>query len=267
MSYWLAALLSVCLAAGSDVEIIAHRGESADAPENTLAAFQLAWDRKLPAVELDVHLTKDEQLIVCHDGNTKRTGRESLVIKDSTVAELQKLDAGRWKGERWAGEIMPTLDEALATIPDDARCFIEVKVGPEAVPALVKSVNKSGKRPEQLVVISFNAKTIAEAKRQLPHLQAYWITGFKQDKETKAWSPTLPQVIEQAKAIKADGVDVSYNGPVDAEFVKAVKAAGLKFFVWTVDDPAIAQKFAGLGADGITTNKGGLLKQHFGVKK
>ena len=262
MTYLIVALLSACLAAGSDVEIIAHRGESADAPENTMAAFRLAWERKLPAIELDVYLTQDEQLIVAHDADTKRTTGTSLMIKQSTLAVLQKLDAGRWKGERWAGEKMPALDEALATIPDGARCFIEIKVGPEAVPALVKSVAKSGKRPEQLAVISFNAKTVAEAKRQLPNLQAYWITGFKQDKETKAWSPTVNQIIDQAMSIHADGVDVSYNGPVDAEFVKTVKATGLKFFVWTIDDPVVAQKFANFGVNGITTNKGGVLKQH-----
>jgi glycerophosphoryl diester phosphodiesterase len=102
---WL--LLFVVSAAAGDraraVEIIAHRGESADAPENTLAAFRLAWERRVTAIELDVHLTKDDRLVVCHDADTKRTTGETLTIAKSTLADLRTLDAGRWKGERWTG--------------------------------------------------------------------------------------------------------------------------------------------------------------------
>lgn len=246
-------------------EIVSHRGESADAPENTLAAFRLAWERKVPAIELDVHLTKDDRLIVCHDPDTKRTTGTSMVIAKSTLAELRTLDAGRWKGERWAGEKLPTLEEALATIPDGARCFIEVKVGPEAVPALVSAVDGSGKCPEQLAVIAFNAKTIAESKRRLPQFEAYWLSSFRQDKATGVWSPTVDELIEQAKSIKADGLDLSYQGPIDREFVQRVKAEKLKFFVWTVDDTTVARKFADLGVDGITTNRGAVLMQQLKV--
>ncbi|MBI5759272.1 MAG: glycerophosphodiester phosphodiesterase [Planctomycetales bacterium] len=249
----------------SATEIVAHRGESADAPENTLAAFRLAWERKVPAIELDVHLTKDDRLIVCHDADTKRTTGTSMLIAKSTLAELRTLDAGRWKGARWAGEKLPTLEEALATIPDGARCFIEVKVGPEAVPALVKAVEGSGKCPEQLAVIAFNAKTIAESKQKMPQYEAYWLSGFRQDKATGAWSPGVDELIQQAKSINADGLDLSHQGPIDREFVQRVKAAKLKLFVWTVDDTVIARKFADLGVDGITTNRGAVLMQQLKV--
>jgi glycerophosphoryl diester phosphodiesterase len=260
----------VVLSASSDdhasaTEIVAHRGESADAPENTLAAFRLAWERKVPAIELDVHLTKDDRLIVCHDPDTKRTTGTSMLIAKSTLAELRTLDAGRWKGERWTGEKLPTLEEALATIPDGARCFIEVKVGPEAVPALVRAIEESGKCPEQLAIIAFNAKTIAESKRKLPQFEAYWLSSFRQDKATGAWSPTVDELIQQAKAINADGLDLSHQGPIDREFVQRVKAAKLKFFVWTVDDTIVARKFADLGVDGITTNRGAVLMQQLKV--
>src|SRR5690606_38835440 len=98
-----------------------------DAPENTLAAFNLAWERGVPAIELDVHLSADDRLIVIHDATTKRTTGVDLAVKDSTLDQLRALDAGSWKGEQWAGEPMPTLEEALATIPEGARCLIEVK--------------------------------------------------------------------------------------------------------------------------------------------
>lgn len=248
------------LAFGADVELIDHRGESADAPENTMAAFNLAWERKAAAIELDVHLTRDGALIVSHDADAKRTTGVSKVIKESTLAELRTLDAGRWKDPKWAGEKMPTLVEALKTIPENGRCFIEVKVGPEAVPALVDAVRESGKRAEQIVVISFHADTIAETKRRLPQLKAYFLSGFRQDPETKAWSPTVDELIRQAKEIGADGLDLASKGPVDRQFVDRVKAAGLEFYVWTVDDPKEAARFIQAGVDGVTTNRASGLK-------
>src|SRR5688572_23716502 len=83
------------------VEIVAHRGESADAPENTLAAFKLAWERGVRAVELDVHLTKDDRLVVIHDADTKRTAGEKHVVKESLMEDLRQFDVGKWKNPRW----------------------------------------------------------------------------------------------------------------------------------------------------------------------
>lgn len=248
-------LVTFVTAVGSTPELIAHRGESFDAPENTLAAFQLAWERKVPAIELDVYLTRDGQAILCHDKDTKRTTGQNLSIKDSTLEELRKLDAGSWKGERWKGETLPTLDEALATVPDGGRCFIEIKVGPEAVPAVVKSVQSSRLKPKQLAIISFKAETIAESKRRLPEVEAYYLASFKKDKATGAWTPTVGKLIEEAKAIHADGLDLSFEGPLDQNSVRRIQNAGLKFYVWTIDDPKIAKQYLSWGADGITTNR------------
>ena len=246
--------------ASSPPEMIAHRGESFDAPENTLAAFRLAWERKVDAIELDVRLTRDGQLILCHDPDTERTTGKKLEIKNTDFARLRQLEAGAWKDERWKGEKLPTLDEALATIPDRGRCLIEIKVGPEAVPAVAKSIQACGKRPDQLAIISFQADAIAESKRQLPHLKAYYLAKLKQDKKTGVWTPTVKELIDQAKTIRADGLDLSYEGPIDAESVKQIKAAGLEFYVWTVDDETVARRFADWGADGITTNRAAWLR-------
>lgn len=240
----------------SRVEIIAHRGESADAPENTLAAFRLAWERKVDAIELDVHLTADDQLVVCHDYNTKRTTGVDRELRKHPWSDLQGLDAGKWKGEKFVGEPLPHLDDALATIPAGSRCFVEVKVGPEAIPPLVKAVAKSGKKPSQLAIISFNADTIAAAKQQLPHIKAYFLTSFKRDRATGEWTPNAEQLIAQAKKLGADGVDVAFNGPLDEAFVRQLKEAKLELYVWTVNDAEVAQRLAALGVDGITTDRG-----------
>ena len=243
------------------VEWAAHRGESFLAPENTMAAVNLAWKLGADAVEFDVHLTKDGKLAVCHDKDLKRTGGQKLVIAESALEELQKLDVGRWKGEQFAGERVVAIDEVLATVPEGKRLFIEVKVGPEAVPALVEAVRRSGKKPARLAVISFNAETIREAKRKLPELKMYYLADQKQDKQTGKWAPPLDEVLRTAQEIRADGVDVAAKPPVDAAFVRKAKEAGLEVYVWTVDDPDLARRMAGLGVDGITTNRAAWLRE------
>ncbi|OJW03211.1 MAG: glycerophosphodiester phosphodiesterase [Planctomycetales bacterium 71-10] len=237
------------------VEFVAHRGESADAPENTMPAFNLAWERGVKAIELDVHLSRDGVLVVAHDADMKRVAGSDLKIKDSTWDQLKGLDVGRWKGPKYAGTTPPRLEEALASIPEGTRCFIEVKVGPESIPALVKCVRESGKKPEQMCVISFHADTVAEAKKQLPELKAYYLASFKRDEKTGVVSPTVDELIARAKEQNADGLDLAHNGPIDRAFVDRVKAEGLALFVWTVDDPAVARRLIEAGVDGVTTNK------------
>src|ERR1700677_2285230 len=92
-------------------EIIAHRGASYDVPENTLAAFNLAWKEEADAVELDIYLTKDGKIVAIHDETTKRTTGVALNVADSTLAELQQLDAGAWKNAVWKGEQIPSLEQ------------------------------------------------------------------------------------------------------------------------------------------------------------
>jgi glycerophosphoryl diester phosphodiesterase len=261
MPTWIISVMLASMAAESRVELIAHRGESADAPENTMAAFKLAWERRVAAIELDVHLTRDGKLIVCHDADTKRTGGIKKIVKDCASSELTQLDVGQWKDARFAGETMPLLDDVLAQLPGGTRCFIEIKVGPEAVPALVTAVGQCGKPLEQLVVISFKAETVAEAKRRLPELKAYYLAEFKQELLSGRWQPSVEELIDEARRIRADGLNVSFKGPVDAGFVRRVKQAGLEFFVWTVDEVEVARRLVDAGVDGITTNKAAWMKE------
>src|SRR3954470_14279804 len=135
-------MLAVALSVTADpprVEIVGHRGASFDAPANPVAAIKLAWEQKADGSEFDIYLTKDGQIAVIHDKDTKRTaGGVNKVVAESTLAELRALDVGKWKGEKFAGEKIPTLAEMLATVPPGKRVFIEVKCGPEIVPELVK---------------------------------------------------------------------------------------------------------------------------------
>src|SRR5689334_354029 len=107
--------------------VVAHRGASHEAPENTLAAFRLAWEQGADAIEGDFYLTRDREIVCIHDDNTKRTSGEDLSVAASTLAQLRRLDVGRWKDPKWKGERIPTLTEVLATIPAGKRIFIEIK--------------------------------------------------------------------------------------------------------------------------------------------
>ena len=241
------------------VEIIAHRGASYDAPENTVAAFQLAWQQNADGGELDIRLTSDHQIIVSHDENAKRTTGVDALIATRTLADLRTLDAGKWKGSQWIGERLPTLAEALATIPDGKCMFIEIKCGPEVLPPLEAALKASGKKPEQLVIIGFKLATVEQAKQMFPQSPVYWLASAA-DKKTKK-APDLDGLIKQAKAAGLDGLDLSAKFPLDAQRVSQVHAAGLRLHVWTVDDPALAAQLAAAGVDGITTNRPGWLRE------
>ena len=100
----------------NSVEIIAHRGASYLAPENTMASVMLAWEKGVDA-EVDVHLSKDNQIIVIHDSTTKRTGQTDLTVKETEYQHLSKLDVGTFKSEKYSGEPIPLLSDILKTIP------------------------------------------------------------------------------------------------------------------------------------------------------
>src|ERR1043166_5600031 len=103
------------------VEIVAHRGASYDAPENTLVSQELAWKQGADAAEFDVRATKDGQLAIMHDPTTKRTAGRDAKFADLTLAELRTLDAGSWKDAKFAGEKVPTIDEMLQHIAPGKR--------------------------------------------------------------------------------------------------------------------------------------------------
>src|SRR5262249_48645273 len=153
--------------------------------------------------EFDVHLTKDGRLVAIHDASTQRTTGTDLKVADSTLADLRQLDAGKWKGEKFAGEKLPTLDEVLAAVPAGKRVFIEIKCGPEAVPEMDRVVKASKLKPEQTCVISFNADVVAAVKEARPDLQALWIVSLH------AQGKSAEDLIARAKDINSDGLNLS----------------------------------------------------------
>lgn len=234
-------------------EIIAHRGFSARAPENTVASFKLAWENKTNACELDLYLTTDEKIAIIHDKDTKRVSGVDKKVAASTMAELLTLDVGSQKGTAWAGEKIPTLEQALATMPvGSQRFFLEIKCGAEVVPALQKVLEPLKDRAAQLVVIGFDRDVCVQTKKAMPWLKVYRLASGKNKDKTPRTD--LTEFLAQVKADGLDGVDMGTDWSWNETMVKQVHDAGLSLYVWTVNDAAKVTEFAKLGVDGITTD-------------
>lgn len=239
-------------------KIVAHRGASFDAPENTLAALRLGFVEGADAGECDVRLTRDGHAVLLHDATTRRTAKagRDLSAATSTLAELRALDAGVWKGARWAGEKIPTLAEALAVVPPGRRLLVEIKCGVEILPAVATALAESAapvSRPDAILMMSFDRAVTAEAKRRFPVVEVWQITEWRR-------GLALDTLIPEALAAGLDGLDLDKRFPLDAAEVARVHAAGLKLGVWTVDDPALASRLVAAGVDAITTNRPGWLR-------
>lgn len=267
MKRYLPLLLASFVFAGTAraVDIVAHRGASYDAPENTLASEKLAWKQGADVVETDIWLTKDGQIIVSHDKNTKRTAGRDALITDLPLAELRQLDAGKWKAESFAGEKLPTLDEQIALIPAGKRMFVEIKTGPEIVPELVRCLERTKSSPRSITIISFNYESLKECRRQLPGYKTQYLVSYRaptaKAAPTAKKQPTLDEIIAEAKAANLTGLDLQSTWPLTPADTKKIKAAGLELHVWTVDDPAVARHWVELGVDSVTTNRPGWLRE------
>jgi glycerophosphoryl diester phosphodiesterase len=238
------------------VEIVAHRGASFAAPENTLAAASLAWARGSDAVEVDVHLSLDGRIVAIHDRSTARTGGRHLRIARTESTQLRRLDVGRYKGPEFKGERIPFLEEILAILPPGRRLFVEVKCGPEIIPALNHVLAASGKK-RQIVVIGFGLETMEACKKALPDIPVYWLC------KSNPFIPHGRELIFQAAACGLDGLDVHHAG-LTPGFVRSARAAGLDLYVWTVDNARQAAVLSTWGVDGITTNRPARLCQRVG---
>ena len=226
------------------VELIAHRGESGQAPENTLAAFRLAWESNADAVELDIHLSKDNRIMVIHDAGTKRTSGENFMIRETGSEILRKLDVGSFKDSLYKGEKIPFLDEVLPIIPSGKKLVIEIKSGADVLPALETLVQQFDKK-EQLVFIAFGWEVIVKLKQLFPENKCYWLSSNKKE---------ILDKIDAAVAANLDGLDLHYAA-IDKDLMEKAAHANLEVIVWTVDDPAEAKRLIDLGIKGITTNR------------
>ncbi|WP_030264402.1 glycerophosphodiester phosphodiesterase family protein [Streptomyces violens] len=242
---------------------VAHRGASAYAPENTIAAVDAADRMGVTWVENDVQRTKDGKLIVMHDTTLNRTtnveevypGRAPWKISDFTLGEIEKLDAGSWFNAKFKGERVPTLERYMdAVTRNDQKLLMELKA-PELYPGIeaeiLRKLREEGWLDRQhvkhrLILQSFNAASVKKVHELRPDIK----TGF-------LGTPAIADLPEYAKF--TDQINPSYK-TLNMAYVSAVHAfqgahgRPLEVYTWTVNDAATAKKVASWGVDGIITN-------------
>jgi len=241
----------------NDFLIIAHRGESYDAPENTHASINLAWERDDDAVEIDVQLTMDKRIVLIHDKSTLRTGGKPKRISSNTYDNLLQVEIGKFKGRKWKYERIPLLDDVIANIPENKILFVEIKSDYKIVKPLKNLISKKNILPSQIKFIGFDISTMKLIKDTLPKFDSYWIIEGKQYKSKSALKSSV------AKCIIAglDGLDVQARNYLNSEVINFVKNNGLRIYTWTVDNPNRAKQLYIDGIDGITTNRASWLKK------
>lgn len=237
------------------VQWISHRGESADAPENTLPAFKLALERDTDGFETDIHLTKDKVLVCCHDSDTWRTCQGiSHIIEESTWDEIKALDASYSKLD-YGPTGIPRFAESLQYLGKGKTYFVEIKDNDyEVMDLMLKEVDEAGIERRQIVMISFHAEVVRSYKKKYPEMEALWLYSYGAN-DGRTIAEKSEEVLKIAQDIKADGVDIWMPpAEISKEIVEKFHAAGLKFAVWTIDQCTVAKAWADAGVDAVTSN-------------
>ena len=253
-------LIAGCAEPVTTPEIVAHRGASWDAPENTIPAFMLAWKQDADAIEGDFFLTADGVIVCIHDRRTGRVASKDMVVKESSLEELRQLDVGAWKGEEWQGTVIPTLTEVFEIVPGRKKIFVEIKDDTEILPTLYEDIDRSGLRNEQIVIISFNTEVIREFKSDRPEHKAFWLSGLRED-ESGNIVPGVEEVLETLEYTRADGFSSNFR-LIDQNYIETIAEAGYEYHVWTVNEPEVASRFSEYGAKSITTDRPGLIMEY-----
>lgn len=230
------------------VVIIAHRGASHVAPENTLAAIKKAIELGAEYAEVDVYQTKDGELVLLHDEKLERTTSIKGKIWDLTLEELKQLDIGSWFGKEFKGEPIPTLREAIQLVKGKIKLNIEIKIKreePEIVQKVIGLI-RAEEFEKDCVVTSFDRKTVEEVKKIAPDIE----TGFIFDKE-------YPAGIFEGSW---DALCCDYR-LVNREFVRKARESKKIVYAWTANSRRVMRKLIDLKIDGIITNRPGLLKK------
>lgn len=240
--------------------IVAHRGESFIAPENTLSSINLAWQNGADAVEIDIRLTKDNQVVVIHDAHTFRLARKLKWIRNSFLKDIKKLDVGKYKNKKYKGEQIPTLLEILKTVPDNKKILIEIKGRSSVIPYLENAIHDSGLKPNQIEIISFNINVLVEVRKKLPEFSVFLISELDYYWIRKVFRPSIDRLISKAVKYNLNGLDLWAGQMLDIETIKKIKSAGLRLYIWTVNNPGKAKMLFEWGVDGITTDRAKWLK-------
>lgn len=232
------------------VENVAHRGATGYAPENTIAAFDLAVDMKADTIEIDVQRSKDGELVVIHDTTVDRTTDGTGQVGDLPFEQLRSLDAGGWFGKQFAGEPIPTFEEVLDRYHGKIGILIELKA-PELYPGIEEQVadallerNLDKPQNEKIIIQSFNFESMKMMDQLLPRVPIGVLTSNRADTTVEAL---------QEFSTYADWFNPSY-GIVTEELVSDVHSSGMQIGSWTVRSQEAADFLFDMGVDAIITD-------------
>lgn len=243
------------------MKLIAHRGASKEAPENTIPALYLAWQEQADGVEVDVRMTADGKAILMHDEDTLRTAGTKLEVAQQIWDAVRTLDVGAWKGPRYRATNIPLFRDVLKIIPHKRELWAEIKCGPEIIPALRNDLELRRPLESSLYFIGFSAQTMTQIKRAFPRYRAF--LNVEPAGRLGAPAPwTAAHLIERAKSAALDGLSVGFCSAVDDAFIREVCDSGLGLTTWTVDEEQVAAKLARSGLPSLMTNRPAFMRKY-----
>ena len=266
-------LPALALLASPQPLVIAHRGYSQFAPENTLPSFKLAMAAGADLVELDYYHSRDGKLVVFHDTTLDRTtdatnrwAEQKIRVETKTAAELQSLDAGSWFGPNYAGTRIPLLTEALDTIQAGNVTLIERKAGAPA--DCIKLLREKG-LINKVVVQSFDWGYLRAFHEQEPGqvLGALGPPGYLADGSKPNGMPKELCAAWLTELQKTGAKVAVWSQKVSKASVQLAHRRGLKVWVYTIDDPALASELLDMGVDGIITNNPSVIWKAIALRK
>ncbi|NLA57761.1 MAG: glycerophosphodiester phosphodiesterase [Firmicutes bacterium] len=229
----------------SSFDLVGHRGAMGHAPENTLASFQRAIDMGATMIELDVHLSKDEEIVVIHDCDLVRTTTGRGLVEDMTLAEIQSFDAGVVMGPEFEGEKVPTIQEVMELVNHRAALNIEIKAGRSLyrgiVDKLLDVIYAYGAKDE-VVISSFHRAYLREVKQKAEELEVALL-----------FEKPSPDIFDEAVREKWQGLHPWYR-LIDRGFMERAWRHGLSVRAWTVNRISEMEELLHAGVDGIITN-------------
>lgn len=241
-------------------KLIAHRGASANAPENTLSAFRLAWEQGAEGIEGDFYLTADGHVVCIHDDTTKRTANKNLSVKKSTLAELRALDYGSWKDPKFKGEKIPLLSEILDELPPGKWFFLEIKDSPRIVKSIADIFVKIQPDKDRVILICFSKEVVKACRETIPEYRACLISsldGFSRKGRPESY-------LADVESSGSQGLSYKESAPVTRDWLAKARGKDGVLMTWTVDTRDAALRAASLGADFIATNRPGALRAELG---
>lgn len=244
------------------MKVIAHRGASHSAPENTLAAFKSALDMGVDMIELDVRSTLDNEIVVYHDANLKRTSSIEKKVIDMTKKDLLELDAGSWFNSSFSNEKIPSLDQTFETIGDKCEILVEIKsdntrLSTSFLRTLFKTIYQH-RLNSSVILQSFDTRILNRIHQLDPSLRLQKLIVLK--------IPLLGIQLDQRVMLEnvlakghyeAINVDHRFASP---QLIDKIHRFNKKIYCWTVDDPSRMKKLSDIGVDGIITNQPAVLK-------